>query len=398
MARDQERIHRIQAAIRDAGWDALVCTLPANVLLLSGYWPVVGTSLAIATRDGQFGLVVPEDERKLAERGWADEVQTFQGGTLDEIKKVEMIVRTPLAHVARKLRLGRIIGCERGASNEPASYAAMHLYGGSLAEIIYEAMPGTHLVPADAEIAVLRAVKTPDEIQRLRTACQIAQIAYTNGAKEMHAGMSEAEVAARFREPLSVSAADFKDVERADGFTYCMSGPNAAEAHAAYQRSRSRTLEPGDMALVHCNSYADGYWTDITRTFCMGRPDKRQRELYDAVFAAREAALNAIAPNVKTAEVDRAARQVIRKHGYPKEFKHACGHGVGFSAINHNSPPRIHPASEERLEIGMVFNVEPGIYIDGWGGLRHCDMVAVTTNGAELLTPFQSKLEELVVG
>lgn len=186
-------------------------------------------------------------------------------------------------------------------------------------------------------------------------------------------------------------------VERADGFTYCMSGPNGAEAYAAYQRSRSRVLAHGDLALVHCNSYADGYWTDITRTFCLGEPDARQRHLYEAIFAAREAAFKCIAPGAKNAAVDRAARETLEKRGFGKEFKHPSGHGVGFTAINHTARPRIHPASKGQLETGMVFNVEPGIYFEGWGGMRHCDMVAVTEDGFELLTPFQSSIEELIV-
>jgi Xaa-Pro aminopeptidase len=87
----------------------------------------------------------------------------------------------------------------------------------------------------------------------------------------------------------------------------------------------------------------------------------------------------------------------MREHGFAKEFKHSTGHGVGFAAINHTAHPRIHPASEERLEVGMVFNVEPGLYFHGYGGLRHCDMVTVTDSGAEVLTPFQSSLQELIV-
>jgi Xaa-Pro aminopeptidase len=148
--------------------------------------------------------------------------------------------------------------------------------------------------------------------------------------------------------------------------------------------------------LTHCNSYADGYWTDITRTYCIGPLGERQRGMYEAVFAAREAALEAIRPGVKASAVDRAAREVMRAHGLGREFKHATGHGVGFAAINHNALPRLHPASPEILETGMVFNVEPAAYISGFGGLRQCDMVAVTPNGVELLTPFQSAVQELI--
>jgi Xaa-Pro aminopeptidase len=126
-----------------------------------------------------------------------------------------------------------------------------------------------------------------------------------------------------------------------------------------------------------------------------GLMDDRARELFDAVLAARRAALAAIAPGVPAREVDRAARDVLAQHGLGHSFPHGTGHGVGFAAIDHQATPRIHPASEDVLEKGMVFNLEPAVYLEGWGGVRHCDMVAVTSDGAELLTAFQSGLEEL---
>lgn len=178
-------------------------------------------------------------------------------------------------------------------------------------------------------------------------------------------------------------------------FAYCMSGPDAYEAFAAYQRSRSRGIEKGDLVLLHCNSCVDGFWTDITRTFVVGEADARQRKIFDAIFAAREAALKAIRPGASGAQVDAAAREVMRDHGFEKAFKHPTGHGVGFVAIDHNARPRIHPVSEDVLEVGMVFNVEPGIYIKGVGGARHCDMVVVTDNGYELLTDFLSRAQSV---
>ena len=93
---------------------------------------------------------------------------------------------------------------------------------------------------------------------------------------------------------------------------------------------------------------------------------------------------------MNAADVDAAARDVLKMRGFGPQFKHSTGHGVGFSAIDANAKPRLHPKSEDTLEAGMVFNVEPAIYFEGYGGMRHCDMVAVTDSGAEVLTPFQS--------
>ncbi|HYK20047.1 MAG TPA: M24 family metallopeptidase, partial [Pyrinomonadaceae bacterium] len=224
---------------------------------------------------------------------------------------------------------------------------------------------------------------------------RIAETAFKEGAKAFHAGLSELEVAALFRTPLSTQS--FAGVERADGFTYCMSGPNSVCAYASYQRSTSRKVETGDLMLVHCNSYADGYWTDITRTFCIGEADERKLKMYDAVLAARTAALASIRAGVKAAAVDEAAREVMIDCGFGQEFRHGLGHCVGYAAINHNAPPRLHPRSDDVLATGMVFNVEPACYIDGFGGLRHCDMVLVTATGAEVLTPFQNNTRDLTL-
>ena len=95
--------------------------------------------------------------------------------------------------------------------------------------------------------------------------------------------------------------------------------------------------------------------------------------------------------------MDRAARAVLEERSLGKEFKHATGHGVGFAAIDHNARPRLHPVSDDVLRVGMTFNVEPAVYFDDWGGLRHCDVVTVTHSGAEVLTPFHSTLSELTL-
>jgi Xaa-Pro dipeptidase len=119
--------------------------------------------------------------------------------------------------------------------------------------------------------------------------------------------------------------------------------------------------------------------------------------IIEAVLEAGRKAISAVRPGVKTSVVDQAAREVLGARGYGKEFKHATGHGVGFAAINHNALPRIHPLSDEILQAGMVFNIEPAVYIPGTGGMRQCNMVAVTDDGGELLTGFQNETRELIL-
>jgi Xaa-Pro dipeptidase len=393
MTRDSERRDILQQALKHAGLDALVCTLPSNVLLLSGYFPVVGTSMALFTSDGDLILLVPEDEASLTDPDSA-EIVTFHPGSLDKATTASEAIRDPLSRVLREHGLERAaIGCESGACYQPSSYVSMHLYGGSCTDCFAQAT----LRPTGELLEQLRSTLTCIEIDRLRRACRIAGQAYLHGGGFVSAGMKECEVAAAFTSPLTVTGIGFEGVTRVGGEVYCMSGPNSAQAHAAYARTRARQIEVADFVMLHCNSHADGYWTDITRTFTTAPVEERHRKMYQAVWEARQAALAAIRPGVTGAAVDRAARDVIAGHGWGDAFKHGTGHGVGFPAISHDARPRIHPRSDDRLEAGMVFNVEPALYFEGFGGLRHCDMVLVTHTGAEVLTPFQSQIEDLLV-
>jgi Xaa-Pro aminopeptidase/Xaa-Pro dipeptidase len=398
MNRDHERVERLTRELTERGWDALVVTQPANVLLVSGYWPVLGHSLGLIDQSGQVVVLAPEDEQELAAQGWADTVRRFQPSSLEHLTHGDAAVRGPLGKLAAALglRRGATIGYEDQADIEPCTYVGMYRYGATLPALLGEAMPGVELAPASASLGRLRAVLTPRELECVRAACKDAERAYMAGARDLRTGLREYAAAELFHSALLASPAPTEESARVGGSLFCMSGPRAARSAAAYQRTGWRQLGRGDLALIHCNSYRDGFFTDISRTFCLGEPDAQQRRMYAAVLEAREAALAAIRPGARAADVDRAARSVLAGHGFGEAFKHPTGHGVGFSAINHDAPPRIHPASDEVLATGMTFNVEPGVYLDGQTGLRHCDMVAVTERGAAVLTPFLARLDDLV--
>jgi Xaa-Pro aminopeptidase len=388
----------IEAALNGDGLDAVVCALPAHVLMLSGYWPVIGTSVAIATRDGQCPLLVPQDEEELAKHSGAEEITTYQPASLEKIHSVSEAAAGPLHDMLQRLGLTCArLGYEFGPASEPSSYAGMNLFGGSIVNLLRAAAPSSALAPADEMLARLAAVKTPTEVERIRRACQIAGQAFEKGRAGLRSGLQETAAAELFRAPLAVIGTGHNGVERAGGFAWCMSGRNSAQASAAYARSRAEQIGAHEFVLVHCNSYADGYWTDITRTYVLGTPEQRQLRLYEAVFSARAAALAAIRPGARASEVDRAAREVLKSRGVGDAFRHPIGHGVGFAAISANARPRIHPQSDEVLETGMVFSLEPAVYIEDYGGLRHCDVVTVTASGVEVLTPFQAGTTSLLL-
>jgi Xaa-Pro aminopeptidase len=396
MAVDSESIDRNITALRETHLDLVICALPINVLLLSGYWPVIGNAICVFTSDGETHLFVPEDEKRFTEKSWADRVVTFLAGSLDSVDNLISSIWTPLYEWLSSVVAGQPrIGLEGGPVHVPAPYVAMNIYGDALPELLRSMLPHAAFFIADQHLTRLRSTLTRNEIEKVRIACSIAAGAFDAGRTRLRSGVTERQAANAFRDGLNAPAKGFESVTRMDGQTFCMSGRNSYNASAAFQYSGGRRLAPHDVVLIHCNSCVDGYWTDITRTYSLGKPDERTQRSFDAVLAARQAALNEIGPGVRAADVDRAARAVTEACGFGNEFKHGLGHAVGFHAIDHNAPPRLHPKSPDTLETGMVFNIEPAIYIENSAGVRHCDMVAVTDGGAELLTPFQSSADEL---
>jgi Xaa-Pro aminopeptidase/Xaa-Pro dipeptidase len=389
----RERIARIQDALKFANLDAILCTLPSNVLMLSGYWPVIGTGMAVATTDGVVAVLAPQDELPFAEHGWAHRVDTFTAGSLEKIRTPALAASDPLRKLIHDLKLECArIGYELGEASEPASYASMHVYNSAIIDMLRQAAPSAALAPANQIIDKLAATKTQPEVARIRTACRIAYEAYAHGRTQLDDCRPESEIASAYRAGFSVFGMAQSNVLRADGFAWCMSGPNSARAGAPFAYTGNRRIERGDMVLIHSNSYADGYWTDITRTQVIGERSEKQTRIFVAIEEARNAALVAIRPGARAADVDAVARNVLRRHGFEKEFSHGLGHGVGFAAISANAHPQIHPKSDEVLETGMTFNIEPAVYIESFGGARHCDVVAVIGTGMELLTDFQSEL------
>src|SRR4051794_40416723 len=150
MKRDKVRIARIREALAAASMDAVVCALPANVLLLSGYWPVIGSAVAVATCEGAVAVVAPDDEAELASEGWADVMHTFRAGSLESLTTVHDAVRQPLAaaNTALGIRAGATVGFEAGGFFDPSGYASRFVYGAGMGPLLHEILPGVTLSDA----------------------------------------------------------------------------------------------------------------------------------------------------------------------------------------------------------------------------------------------------------
>lgn len=387
MSIDPQRRVRLVEAIQDSQLQALASISPPEVLLLTGYWPVMGASLALVTQDGDVCAIVPEDELDLALATSNANVTAYQPHSLDRLTKCSEALVEPLQKLAASLRISTgSIGIDSADRVQAASYQSSNHFRGSLAAILELAFPGVSVVSADSVLDCLESTKTAIELEQMRRASKLAETGFREADHTIAAGRREDEVAAELQAIFSRNAND--GFERGNGYFFCMSGPNSAKAAGAYARTRRRILEEGDLVMIHANTVGDGFWTDITRTFVVGDASDQQKKMREAIEEARTAALQAIAPGALARTVDQAARDVLKEHGFGAEFKHATGHGVGFAATNPNALPRIHPRSPDVLAAGMTFNIEPAIYIDGVSGMRHCDVVACSESGADVLTDF----------
>src|ERR1043165_9525122 len=195
--RDTERIRRITGALERANMDALVCALPANVLLVSGYWPVIGTSIAVITRSGFVHVLAPDDEAELARGSWADLVETFSMGSLKELTTAMDVLRGALTTVVRDLGRPIVVGCERGPIVEPAPYVGMHLFGTAIYELLSEILSPDAIRSADELLGQLRSVLTPSEQHCVRNACKSAGTAFLDCARSLRPSLTELDVVDR---------------------------------------------------------------------------------------------------------------------------------------------------------------------------------------------------------
>jgi Xaa-Pro aminopeptidase len=388
MASDPERHKRTVAALAASGHDALICSSPTEVLLLTGYWPVMGSSLAIFTSSGDVKVIVPEDEVELAEKTSSAEIVPYKPAGMHTLENPLQLLKEPLRSVMTGLSLLQArIGVQLTQGVQPSSYAVCNEYRASLLELLLEIQPRASYEGCDELLEVMKAAKTIKELEVMQAAARVAARGFAEAADHLQPGIRETDVAAAAQAAFETTK-DAGHFERSYGYFFCMSGSNSAKASAAYARTRQRVIKEGDLVMIHANTCADGYWTDLTRTYIAGQPSERHRDMRTAICEARAAGLRSIRPGVEGRQVDHAARSVMKAHGLGKAFKHAAGHGVGFAAANPNGRPRIHPLSPDVLGAGMTFNLEPAAYFDDYGGMRHCDLIAVTEDGARVMSDF----------
>jgi Xaa-Pro aminopeptidase len=384
---DAERRRLLLSELAKDQLAALVCFAPEDVLLVSGYWPVMSSSVAVLRRDGEVHVILPEDELELAGASAKADFIAYQPETLERLSTVTEALEEPMKRLAERVPLGSgSVGVLLNDTAQTQSYQSSNHFHSAIGPLLRKVYPNVSLVAADSLLNRMKAFKTSAELETMRRLCQLAKIGFDAAQQAIAVGRREDEVAADINHAYACVAHD--GFQRGEGYFFCMSGPNSTKAAGAFARTRQRVIEHGDLVMIHANTVGDGFWTDITRTYTAGADEDLQQRMRGAMDEARYAALAAIRPGARASAVDAAARDVLKAHAFGKEFKHGIGHGVGFAAADPLALPRLHPKSPDVLEAGMTFNIEPAIYIEGKGGMRHCDVVACTEDGAEVLTNF----------
>ena len=239
------------------------------------------------------------------------------------------------------------------------------------------------LMPQKGIIENLRKIKDKEEIFKIKKAVERAEKAFLKVKPRIRAGIKEKEIALRLEEEIKRQGCRHVPFD-----VIAASGKNSSMPHA---RPTEKKIEKGDFVIIDWGGEADGYYSDMTRTFLMnGSYVSDKIEIYKLVQKAQQKAIDAIGLRMKTQEIDSAARDVIKKAGYGDFFGHGTGHGIGLDV---HEPPYVSWFKGERIREGMVFTVEPGIYIPDKGGVRIEDMALVKNRKAELLTSLSRELE-----
>ena len=238
------------------------------------------------------------------------------------------------------------------------------------------------LIPLEDEVKNLRAVKDTQELALTRNAIDISSNAFLHIMEMLREGVLESTIAFEMEFFMKRNGA------HALGFDIIVaSGKRSALPHG---RASDKRIEKGDFILIDFGSGFQGYHSDQTRTVVCGTPSSDQEKVYQIVKEGHDKAIEKIRPGIPIQDVDEAARDHIRKWGYDQYFGHGTGHGIGLSV---HEDPVVNKENKDLVQEGMVFTVEPGIYIPDWGGVRIEDMIRVTHEGAEVLTYLPRELK-----
>ena len=383
----QRRRRRVLEEASRRGAAAFVAYSPTSIFYLTNFHfiPTERPIALVLEESGRCGLLVPRLEREHAQMAArVDEVRDYPEYPGDV---------HPMEHLARWLR-------DRGLARahllaEAAGYASAWGYQGPpLAELL----PDARITVDTRLIERHRMVKSAEEIALIRESCRWAGRAHRLLQEYAAAGASEVAISHRASHEATMAMLQACGEARPvvppsahAGFRGQV-GPNSALPHAV---TINAVLRPGDVLVTGATAHVGGYCSELERTMFVGEPSPEQARFFRHMVALQEVAFAAIKPGVPCAAVDREVRRYYDEHGLWPYWRHHVGHNIGL--LGHEAP-FLDVGDETVIEPGMLFTVEPGLYVPGMGGFRHSDTVLVTDQGIEILTDYPRDLESLICG
>lgn len=351
-----QRVDTLIGLMREEGLDLALLFDRDNIRYFTGFRinRTVSSMLAVSPTEGITYIVAKLDLNRAKRDCWIEQIIPFPEDTPNYLDALHSLITSKI----------RSIGTEEDTITLAQANYLKKIAGDN-----------RELVDVRPLTARLRMVKSPQEIENLRRAADIASHAMEQVQNAIRPGMREAEISTWAEYLMAQGGAEGSSFE-----PFLMSGENA---WLPQRISSQKQLAAGELALLDMGAIYDGYCSDTTRTFALGEISARQREIFHIAREAQQAAIDSVRPGVVASNVDAAARTIIEDAGYGEFFPHLTGHGVGLSS---HEAPIIDRGINMILEPGMVLTVEPGVYVPGVGAARVEDMVVVTDSGCELLT------------
>ena len=349
----RSRLDRLRPKLAEKEVDALFVSQPENRYYLSGF----------SGSDG-FLLITPRNTILATDFRYLEQAQRQAPDY--EIFRITNSIADWFPRLVAELNLKKV-GFEAGHIT-----FALHQ---QLTDALNKAKSQLKLVPMDRLVESLRAIKEPEEIKLISEASAITDSAFEYIRDIIHAGMSEKEVAweiEKFMREQGSQTIPFEVIVAA--------GPNSALPHA---QPSEYAIRHGEPIVIDIGARIKGYCSDLSRTLCLGVHDDTFNKVYDAVSRAQQAAIATIKERMTGEEADNLAREVIKQTGYSEAFGHGLGHGVGLAP---HELPRLGPNSLGHLVNGMVFTIEPGVYLTGWGGVRIEDTVVMESGKIRVIS------------
>ena len=225
------------------------------------------------------------------------------------------------------------------------------------------------------QISKERVIKSKSEVEKIEAAISISDRAFNAVSKEIEVGMTEKEIAWEIEKEMRILGAESISFD-----TIVASGLNGSKPHHS---PTNKQISNGEAITIDMGAKLNGYCSDLTRTIFIGKPDVKFKKIYNIVLRSQLISIETAKDGMTGEEIDKISRDIISEEGFGEYFGHSLGHGVGLE-IHEN--PGVGPNSKNEITPGMVYTIEPGIYIDGWGGIRIEDMVLMTDNGNKLLS------------